>query len=62
MKPRRAHTRHFTVTEAAAIAEVSRPTIYRAIKEGCLPTWRTWSRGTQRINKRDLLAWMGRLR
>ena len=52
------HKKHFTITEAARIAEVSRPLLYRAIQDGSLRTWRTWSRGTVRIHKEDLEAWM----
>ena len=49
-----------TVTQAAAIAEVSRPLLYRAIQDGSLRAWRTWSKGTLRIRREELDAWMRR--
>jgi excisionase family DNA binding protein len=50
--------KHFNLTEAAAIAQVSRDVLYRAIKHGALSVWRPWERGDPRIDKAELERWM----
>jgi excisionase family DNA binding protein len=48
---------HLTITEVMQIVGVSRPLVYRAISDGSLRTWRTWSKGHIRIRREDLDAW-----
>lgn len=50
--------KHFSIEEAAAVAQVSRDLMYRAVKFGAIPTWRPHARANQRILKEDLEAWM----
>lgn len=50
--------KHFSIPEAAAIAQISRDIMYRAVKFGAIPTWRPYANADQRIYKEDLEAWM----
>lgn len=50
--------KHFSITEAAAIAQISRDTMYRAVRFGAIPTWRPYANADQRIYKEDLEVWM----
>jgi excisionase family DNA binding protein len=50
--------KHFSITEAAAVAQVTRELLYRAIEYGALKIWRPWERANPRIYKEDLEEWM----
>jgi excisionase family DNA binding protein len=50
--------KHYSIAEAAAVAQVSREIMYRAVKHGAIKTWKPWERGVQRIYKEDLEDWM----
>jgi excisionase family DNA binding protein len=50
--------KHFSIGEAAAIAQISRDIMYRAVRAGAIPTWRPHATADQRIFKEDLEAWM----
>lgn len=50
--------KHFSIEEAAAVAQISRDIMYRAVKLGAIPTWRPYANANQRIFKEDLDAWM----
>ena len=49
---------NFTITEVAKIVGLTRPIVYKAIEDGSLRAWRTWARGTLRIRREDLDAWV----
>lgn len=50
--------KHFSITEAAAIAQISRDIMYRAVCKGAIRVWRPYANADQRIFKEDLEAWM----
>jgi excisionase family DNA binding protein len=50
--------KHFSIGEAAAIAQISRDIMYRAVKNGAVRTWRPYANADQRIYREDLEAWM----
>jgi excisionase family DNA binding protein len=45
--------------EAARLVGVSKPVIYRAVKEGAIKTFRPWAKGDRRVAVQELHRWAG---
>jgi excisionase family DNA binding protein len=54
--------KHYSITEAAAIAQIGRDVLYRAIDHGAIKIWVPYEGGNPRIKKEDLERWMNNCR
>ena len=55
----REETLSVKLSEAARMVGVSKPVIYRAVKEGTIKTFRPWAKGDRRVALQELYRWAG---